>query len=106
LYGSNDDAVIDTVVGAYSQTRAAGDRQLEKRARLYGELELAKWLLHGTEQRSTEIVDDAVRMLHALVDRVEGNLDQSVSHNTMPVMTVDEVQSMLDERDRAAGSAD
>src|SRR5690606_37790476 len=84
LYGSNDDAVIDTVVGAYSQTRAAGDRQLEKRARLYGELELAKWLLHGTEQRSTEIVDDAVRMLHALVDRVEGNLDQSVSHNTMP----------------------
>src|SRR5690606_10863194 len=28
LYGSNDDAVIDTVVGAYSQTRAAGDRQL------------------------------------------------------------------------------
>src|SRR5690606_34295739 len=28
LYGSSDNAVIDTVVSAYTQTRAGGDRQL------------------------------------------------------------------------------
>ncbi len=41
----------------------AGDRALRQRAMFYAELEVAKWLLHGTEQRSTEIVDDAVEML-------------------------------------------
>jgi aminoglycoside phosphotransferase (APT) family kinase protein len=104
LLGSPDESVIDTAIDAYTRVRGGTDRQLDKRARLYAELEIAKWLLHGTQQRDTEIVDDAVRMLHGLVDRVDGNLNANVSHNTMPVMTVDEVESMLDERQRAAGS--
>src|SRR5690554_120345 len=106
LFGSDDEAVIDTVIAAYTQVRGGADRQLTKRARLYSELEIAKWLLHGRQERDTEIVDDAVRMLHGLVDRVDGNLDQNITHNTMPVMTVDEVESMLDERERNAGSAE
>ena len=106
LLGSRDEAVIDTAIDAYTQVRGGTDRQLGKRARLYAELEIAKWLLHGTQQRNTEIVDDAVRMLHGLLDRVDGNLDETISHNTMPVMTVDEVQSMLDERDRDTRSSD
>ena len=69
--------------------------------RIYAELEIAKWLLHGTQERSTEIVDDAVQMLHGLVDTVHHDLDQTLSHNTMPVMAVDEVEAMLD-RDRRA----
>ncbi|MEX1077668.1 MAG: phosphotransferase [Homoserinimonas sp.] len=106
LLGSSDEAAIDTAIDAYTQVRGGTDRQLSKRARLYGELEIAKWLLHGRQERDTEIVDDAVRMLHGLVDRVDGNLDTTISHNTMPVMTVDEVQSMLDERERSASSAE
>jgi macrolide phosphotransferase len=106
LYGSPDEAVIDTAVGAYTRVRGGADRQLGKRARLYAELEIAKWLLHGRQERDTDIVDDAVRMLHGLVDRVDGNLDQNITHNTMPVMTVDEVETMLDERERNAGPAE
>jgi aminoglycoside phosphotransferase (APT) family kinase protein len=105
LFGSTDEAVIDTAIDAYTLVRGGIDRQLGKRARLYGELEIAKWLLHGTQERDTDIVDDAVRMLHNLVDRVNGNLDANIAHNTMPVMTVDEVESMLDERARGTGTS-
>jgi macrolide phosphotransferase len=105
LYGSRDEAVVDMVIDAYTLVRGGSDRQLTKRARLYAELEIAKWLLHGTQERNTDIVDDAVRMLHGLIDRVEGDLDANISHNTMPVMTVDEVQTMLDERERKTGTS-
>ena len=40
---------------------------------LYAELEIAKWLLHGTETRNTAIVDDAVDMLHGLLDSVQND---------------------------------
>jgi hypothetical protein len=86
------------VIDAYQQTRGSSDRQIGRRARLYAELEIAKWLLHGTQERSTEIVDDAVTMLHGLVDTVQNDLNQTLSHNTMPVMAVDEVEAMLDQR--------
>ncbi|MCU1545630.1 MAG: macrolide 2-phosphotransferase [Homoserinimonas sp.] len=102
LLGASDSGVADTAFDAYNQTRGASDRQIKKRAMLYAELEIAKWLLHGTQQRSTEIVDDAVQMLHGLVDRVQNDLNQNISHNTMPIMAVDEVEKMLDERERKA----
>ena len=44
------------------------------------------------------LVDDAVTMLHGLVDTVQNDLNQTLSHNTMPVMAVDEVEAMLDQR--------
>jgi len=100
LLGASNGAVAETVLDAYQLARGSSDRQIVQRARLYAELELAKWLLHGTQQRSTAIVDDAVAMLHGLVDRVENDLNQNITHNTMPIMAVDEVESMLDERDR------
>ena len=68
---------------------------------LYAELEIAKWLLHGTQERSTEIGDDAVQMLHGLVDTVHNDAEQNLTHNTMPVMAVDEVEAMLDRNQRA-----
>jgi len=90
----------DSVFDAYNQSRGSTDRQVKKRAMLYAELEIAKWLLHGTAQRSTEIVDDAVRMLHNLVDVVQNDLSRSIETNTRPVMTVNEVEDMLDRNER------
>ncbi|MCU1422342.1 MAG: macrolide 2-phosphotransferase, partial [Microbacteriaceae bacterium] len=98
LLGAPTEAVADAAFDAYTQARGATDRQIRQRARLYSELEIAKWLLHGTQERSTEIVDDAVEMLGGLVDSVQGDMNSAISHNTMPVMAVTEVQAMLDTR--------
>jgi hypothetical protein len=37
-------------------------------------------------------------MLHGLADRVQNDLGATLSHNTMPIMAVDEVEAMLDRR--------
>ena len=101
LLSARGEYVAEAAFDAYIEARGSSDRQVKQRAMLYAELEIAKWLLHGTQERSTEIVDDAVQMLHGLVDTVQHDLDQTLSHNTMPVMAVDEVEAMLD-RDRRA----
>jgi macrolide phosphotransferase len=74
VYGTRDDEAITSVLDAYSTGLRSTDRQVAARARLYSELDVAKWLLHGTQSRSTEIVDDAVEMLSALLDTVENQL--------------------------------
>lgn len=102
LLGMPDSTAADLAFDAYNLTRGSSDRQIKQRAMLYAELEIAKWLLHGTQERSTEIVDDAVAMLHGLVDTVESDLNQTLSHNTMPVMALDEVEAMLDNDRRTA----
>ena len=98
ILGSQNLGAADSVIDSYQQARGSSDRQLGARARLYAELEIAKWLLHGAEERDTAIVDDAVAMLHGLVDAVQGDLNSSLTHNTMPIMAVDEVEAMLDQR--------
>jgi macrolide phosphotransferase len=74
VYGTRDDDAITSVLDAYATGLRSADRQVAARARLYSELDVAKWLLHGTQSRSTEIVDDAVEMLSALLDTVENQL--------------------------------
>ena len=101
LLGARGGYVAEAAFDAYNEARGSSDRQVKHRAMLYAELEIAKWLLHGTQERSTEIVDDAVQMLHGLVDTVQNDLDQTLSHNTMPVMAVDEVEAMLDRDQRS-----
>lgn len=98
LLGAPRDGVAASAIDAYQLARGSTDRQLSRRATLYAELELAKWLLHGTQERSTEVVDDAVAMLQGLADTVSNDLDNSLHHNTMPVLGVDEVEAMLDQR--------
>jgi len=71
--------VVDSALDAYNSARGTLDRQVGQRAKLYAELDVARWLLHGTQQRSTEIVDDAVGMLSAIVDDVENDV---MSHLT------------------------
>lgn len=96
LVGARDDDVADAAFAAYSRTRGTVDRQLRQRATLLSELEVARWLVHGTEMRSTEIVDDAVGMLSGLVDDVQKDLMNSVGPQTLPVLHVDEVEALLE----------
>ena len=99
LFGGGDD-VFDAAFAAYSRVRGSVDRQLRQRAMLLSELEIARWLLHGTETRSTEIVDDAVRMLSGLVDEVQKDIMNPIGPQTMPVLGVDEVERLLERTER------
>lgn len=100
ILGSPTPAVIDSAFDAYAHARGATDRQLKQRAVLYSELEVAKWLLHGTEARSTEIVDDAVEMLTALVDNIRNDVMNPIGAHTMPTMAIDEVEAFLARSER------
>jgi len=64
----------DDVFGGYT---ASGDRSpdalLRERARLYAELEFARWLVHGHDAGDASVVADAVALLEALVEGVRGD---------------------------------
>ena len=97
----SNDAAADSVFDAYSRARGATDRQVRQRAMFYAELEVAKWLLHGTETRNTEVVDDAVLMLTGMVDHIRNDVMNPLSTQTMPIMAVDEVEAFLDRNEKA-----
>ena len=64
----------EDVYSAYAaRTVRAPDALLRERARLYAELEFAKWLVHGHEAARPEIVEDAVGLLEALAEGVAGD---------------------------------
>ena len=106
MLGSSDPNVPETAFDAYHQTRGIHDRQVGRRAVFAAELELARWLLHGTERRSTEIVDDAVGMLHALLDRVSGDLTNPLAGEPTVAVGLDEVDELLGRgTPRSPGSA-
>jgi macrolide phosphotransferase len=66
---------LDAVVAAYSAARSElPDRHLRRRARLAGELNVARWLLHGVSTGDEDIVADAVQML-ADLDASVADLD-------------------------------
>lgn len=96
MLGSSDPNVPETAFDAYHQSRGIHDRQVGRRAVFAAELELARWLLHGTERRSTEIVDDAVGMLHALLDRVSGDLMNPLASEPTVAVGLDEVDELLE----------
>lgn len=88
----------DAAFSAYSTARASlADPKLRQRATLYSELELARWLLHGIEQKDTTIVEDAIDMLDRLVDAVRHEPVNSVGQETAPVLGVTEVVELLEE---------
>lgn len=62
-----DAEALDSVLEAYAVARRVQpDRDLAVRARLAGELALARWLLHGVRTDDAAVVDDAVGMLTEL----------------------------------------
>ena len=61
--GADSDA-LDSVLESYAVSRTdSPDRHLAVRARLAGELALARWLLHGVRGDDSSVVDDATQML-------------------------------------------
>lgn len=71
LVNGCDPAALESVLEAYANKRRTGpDRDLERRARLAGELSLARWLLHGTTTGDEAVVKDAVAMLEELDEAV------------------------------------
>ena len=99
------EGLADAAFDAYAAGRGTIDRRLRQRAMLLSELEVARWLLHGTDTRSTEIVDDAVGMLSGLVDDVQNDMMSRISAQTMPILAVDEVEDLLDRAEHAPGVA-
>lgn len=102
VVGSGIESAAAAVLNSYARDLGIGepealaeDSPLILRARLYSELEVAKWLLHGVSAKSTSIVDDAVRMLGVLSERVEDAEHRPLTPKTEPVLTVDEVAEML-----------
>ena len=92
------EAVADAVFAGYASIAGQTDRRLRHRAALRSELGLARWLLHGTEQRDTDVVDDAVELLTTLAERVHGDMTARIQPTTRPILTVDEVEDLLDRR--------
>ena len=73
--GAPPDAV-ESVLEAYAHTRRdAPDRHLLRRARLSGELAVARWLLHGTTTGDEGVVADAVAMLRELDAELDAGPD-------------------------------
>jgi macrolide phosphotransferase len=63
----------ESVLEAYAHHRRdAPDRDLVRRARLSGELALARWLLHGVTTGEEAVVTDAVAMLTDLEASLQG----------------------------------
>ncbi|MCP2372371.1 aminoglycoside phosphotransferase (APT) family kinase protein [Agromyces terreus] len=83
----------------------AADALLPQRALLYGELELARWLLHGVERHDERIIADAVEMLDNLVASVHEHTTEALSPATGPILTVDGVERLLDETPRSNADA-
>lgn len=62
-----DHEALDSVLESYAVSRTdTPDRHLAERARLAGELALARWLLHGVHHDDASVVDDATQMLRDL----------------------------------------
>jgi len=91
VHGSIADIVLDT----YAEARqVAFDQQVRQRTMFYAELELARWLLHGSQVGSTEIMDDAADMMDKLVDKV--NSDLTIGPVEHEPLDVDQVEELLD----------
>lgn len=101
VLGASDEYVSDSALEAYGRERGNTDRQVKHRAMLYAELEIAKWLLHGTELRSTEIVDDAVQMLEGLLESIANDVMNPIGEQRMPAASVAEVEQLLTRSERA-----
>lgn len=74
LVAEAPEAATESVLEAYAHTRQdAPDRDLVRRARLSGELAVARWLLHGVTAGDEDVVRDAVAMLTELEASVDGS---------------------------------
>ncbi|WP_308799327.1 phosphotransferase [Agromyces silvae] len=90
-------AAAERALEAYLAGReGAADEHLPRRALLYGELELARWLLHGVDTHDESVVEDAVVLLDGLVATVHDRSSEPLAAQTGPILTVGDVERLLD----------
>ncbi|MGB3413953.1 MAG: phosphotransferase [Microbacteriaceae bacterium] len=95
MTGLHPDAA-ESVLDAYAQARGVMlDEALRKRTALYAELELARWLLHGVDSKDESIVEDAISMLHSLLDRVQYDLNNPLNDNEHQPLSETQVHEYL-----------
>lgn len=70
---SAPDAADDVYAAYVAGSGRAPDARTRERARLYAELEFAKWLVHGHDADRDDIVADAVELLESLATGVAGD---------------------------------
>jgi len=92
-----NERVADAVFAGYASAAGTADRRLRHRAALRSELDLGLWLLHGVEANDTAVVDDAVELLTTLAERVHGDMSARIDSPTAPVLTINEVEDLLDQ---------
>ncbi|HEX6954847.1 MAG TPA: phosphotransferase, partial [Agromyces sp.] len=73
------DAAEETLAAYVTARAGEADAELARRALLYGELELARWLLHGVDTHDDAVIDDAVGLLDGLVARVHDHSSESLT---------------------------
>ena len=105
LLGSSDFGSVDEAFEAHASARGVVDRHLRQRAMLHAELDVARWLLHGVEQRDAEIVDDAVGMLEGLGERVDDDPAATIAPERLETMDLTGVQAYLEQEPEAAARA-
>ena len=64
---------------SYLDTRQEADHRIFQRARFWAELDIARWLLHGIDVRSEEIVDEATQLINELHDRISGDMESGLT---------------------------
>jgi macrolide phosphotransferase len=64
---------------SYVDIRPEADHRIFQRARLWAELDIARWLLHGIDVRSEQIVDEATTLINELHDRISGDMESHLT---------------------------
>lgn len=98
------DAAEETLAAYVTARAGEADAELARRALLYGELELARWLLHGVDTHDDAVIDDAVGLLDGLVARVHDHSSESLTTDTGPVLAVTDVERLLESTPRDAAA--
>lgn len=70
---------MPTIEHQYRQTKPSADRKLFQRGRLWAELDIARWMLHGVDTGNEEITRQATALINELHDRVGSDLEQALT---------------------------
>lgn len=104
---SEPEHVVESMLSAYYDYRSTQvDRQLMRRAMLYGELELGRWLLHGVREGDPAIIADAEGMLDDLASSIAAEAKAPLVHETLPVLDLSGVEHLLDGRRARSGAGE
>lgn len=86
-----------SALARYRQERdVTNPEAFRARAFFYHELEVARWLLHGVDTHDQTVIDDAVAMFDALVDRLPFAQAAVPTHETLTVTQVESILTPVD----------